>query len=52
MPSLPPSRPIPDCLMPPNGAPALDTMPWFSPIIPVSRPSQTVSARLRSRVKT
>ena len=50
MPSLPPSRPIPDCLTPPNGAPALETMPWLRPIIPVSSASQTRSARLMSRV--
>ena len=52
MPSLPPSRPMPDCLTPPNGAPAFETMPWLRPIIPVSRPSQTRRARLMSRVKT
>ena len=36
--------------MPPNGAAAFETIPWFRPTIPVSRPSQTRSARLRSRV--
>src|SRR5215212_3263010 len=51
-PSLPPSRPIPDCFTPPKGAPAFETIPWFRPTIPVSRPSQTRIARLMSRVKT
>ena len=50
MPSLPPSRPTPDCLTPPKGAPALDTIPWLRPTIPVSSPSITRRARLRSRV--
>ena len=50
MPSGPPSRPKPDCLTPPNGAPALETMPWLRPIIPVSRPSMTLKARLMSCV--
>jgi hypothetical protein len=51
-PQCPPSRPRPDCLTPPNGAPTFETMPWFRPIIPVSSPSQTRSARFMSRVKT
>ena len=46
----PPSRPTPDCLTPPNGAPAFETMPWLRPIIPVSRRSQTRIARFRSLV--
>src|SRR6266508_2554503 len=50
MPSAPPSRPKPDCLTPPNGAAGLDTIPWFRPTMPVSRPSTTRKARLRSRV--
>ena len=50
MPSGPPSRPKPDCLTPPKGAPALETMPWLRPIIPVSRPSMTLKARLMSCV--
>src|SRR5919112_3195448 len=50
IPSLPPSRPTPDCLTPPKGAPALETMPWLRPTMPVSTPSQTRSARLMSRV--
>ena len=52
MPSLPPSRPMPDCLTPPNGAPAFETMPWFRPTIPVSSRSHTRIARLTSRVNT
>ena len=39
MPSAPPSRPKPDALTPPKGAAGFDTMPWFIPTIPVSRPS-------------
>ena len=50
MPSGPPSRPKPECLMPPNGAPALETRPWFRPTIPVSRRSLTRMARARSAV--
>ena len=50
MPTLPPSRPKPDCFTPPNGAPALDTRPWLRPIMPVSSASQTRNARLRSEV--
>jgi len=37
MPSVPPSRPRPDCLMPPNGAAASEITPMFSPIMPDSR---------------
>ena len=33
-PSAPPSRPIPDCLVPPKGADGSDTRPRFSPIMP------------------
>ena len=39
MPSVPPSRPKPDALTPPNGAAGFDTMPWLMPTMPVSRPS-------------
>lgn len=35
MPSKPPSRPIPDCFIPPKGAAALEMRPVFRPIIPV-----------------
>src|SRR5215212_4304969 len=31
MPSWPPSRPKPDRLTPPNGAAALETIPWLRP---------------------
>ena len=47
IPSNPPSRPKPDCLTPPKGAAGLETMPWLSPIIPVSICSQTRKARFR-----
>jgi hypothetical protein len=50
MPSWPPSRPKPDCFTPPKGAEAFETMPWFRPTMPVSSPSTTLRARLRSRV--
>jgi hypothetical protein len=50
IPSKPPSRPKPECFVPPNGAAGLDTMPWFSPTIPVSSPSATRNASPRSRV--
>jgi hypothetical protein len=50
MPSGPPSRPKPECLTPPNGAAALETIPWLRPTMPVSRPSMTRKARPRSRV--
>src|SRR4051794_12470089 len=50
MPSRPPSRPTPECLTPPNGAEALDTMPWLRPTMPVSSASMTRNARVRSDV--
>ncbi len=50
IPSGPPSRPKPDCLIPPNGAAALETIPWLRPTMPVSSRSETRSARLRSLV--
>ena len=50
MPSEPPSRPKPDCLIPPKGAAAFETIPWLRPTMPVSRPSTTRSARFRSLV--
>jgi hypothetical protein len=34
MPSWAPSRPMPLCLVPPNGAAGSDTSPRFSPIMP------------------
>lgn len=50
MPTSPPSRPRPDCLMPPNGAAGLETTPWLRPTIPASNASLTRKARLRSVV--
>src|SRR5690606_11711222 len=50
MPTVPPSRPRPDCFTPPNGAAGLDTMPWFKPTMPVSSRSLTRRARLTSLV--
>ena len=43
MPSWAPSRPRPDCLMPPNGAAGSETMPRLSPIMPKSSFSETRS---------
>ncbi len=40
-PSWPPSRPRPDCLVPPNGAAGSDTRPRFKPIMPKSSFSET-----------
>ena len=51
MPTLPPSRPSPDCLIPPNGAAGLDTRPVLSPTMPDSSRSDTRSARVRFSVK-
>jgi hypothetical protein len=51
-PSCAPSRPMPDCLTPPNGAAGSDTRPRFSPIMPASSASLTRSPRRRSRVYT
>src|SRR5204862_4808573 len=50
IPSGPPSRPKPDCLIPPNGAAGFETMPWLRPTIPVSSRSTTLSARRKSFV--
>ena len=49
-PSWAPSRPMPDCLTPPNGAAGSETRPRFSPIMPASSASDTRSPRRRSRV--
>src|SRR5205085_9240561 len=46
----PPSRPKPDCLTPPKGAAALETLPWLRPTISVWSPSTTRRARLMSLV--
>src|SRR5699024_10386235 len=50
IPTLPPSRPIPECFTPPNGAAGLDTTPWLRPTMPASNASLTRKARLRSWV--
>ena len=49
-PSWPPSRPRPDCFMPPNGAAGSETMPRFNPIMPKSSFSETRRPRLKSLV--
>src|SRR5665811_2302512 len=50
MPSCAPSRPRPDCLVPPNGAAGSDTKPRFKPIMPKSSFSETRKPRVRSLV--
>ena len=50
MPSWPPSRPMPLCFMPPNGAAGSDTRPRFTPTMPDSIASATRRPRARSRV--
>ena len=49
-PSCAPSRPMPDCFMPPNGAAGSETRPRFSPIMPKSSFSETRMPRVRSLV--
>ena len=49
-PSCAPSRPRPDCFMPPNGAAGSETMPRFNPIMPKSSFSETRRPRLKSLV--
>src|SRR5690606_37078342 len=44
-PSWPPSRPIPDCLTPPNGAAGSETTPRLIPTIPDSSAALTRRAR-------
>ena len=51
MPSCAPSRPSPDCLVPPNGAAGSETRPRLRPIMPKSSFSETRNPRLRSFVK-
>ena len=41
IPSKPPSRPIPDCFTPPNGAAALEITPMLRPSIPVCSDSMS-----------
>ena len=43
MPTLPPSRPGPDCFMPPNRTAGYETNPWLRPTIPVSGSRQAGS---------
>lgn len=50
IPSCDPSRPIPDCFMPPNGAAGSDTMPRLRPIMPKSSRSDSARPRETSRV--
>src|SRR4029077_15303440 len=49
-PSWAPSRPMPDCFMPPNGAAGSETRPRLSPIMPKSSCSDTRMPRLKSFV--
>src|SRR5262249_12693493 len=49
-PSCAPSRPMPDCFMPPKGAAGSETRPRLSPIMPKSSFSETRMPRLRSFV--
>ncbi len=51
MPHLPPSRPRPDALTPPNGACGVEGTPSFTPTMPKSSASETRKARDRSRVQ-
>ncbi len=43
-PSCAPSRPMPDCFLPPNGAAGSETMPRLNPIMPKSSFSETQQA--------
>ena len=49
-PSCAPSRPMPDCFMPPKGAAGSETSPRLSPIMPKSNFSETRMPRERSFV--
>lgn len=49
MPRCEPSRPMPDCLTPPNGASSVEMMPVFTPTIPYSSASETRCTRPTSR---
>ena len=49
-PSWPPSRPMPLCLMPPNGAAGSETRPRLRPTMPASSRSLTRRPRARSPV--
>src|SRR5262249_7511514 len=50
MPYFEPSRPRPDCLMPPNGATSFEIRPVLMPTIPYSSASDTRQTRARSRL--
>ena len=50
MPSWPPSRPSPLCLVPPKGAAGSETSPRLSPTMPLSSASETRRPRPRSLV--
>lgn len=52
MPSVPPSRPKPDSLMPPNGAAGSEMTPRLIPTMPDSMASATRRARSSDCVKT
>src|SRR5262245_10512940 len=49
-PSCAPSRPMPDCFMPPNGAAGSETSPRLRPIMPKSSCSETRIPRFMSLV--
>ena len=51
MPYLEPSRPMPDCLMPPNGATSFEIRPVLMPTMPYSSASPTRQQRPMSRLK-
>src|SRR5690606_34121804 len=50
IPYFEPSRPNPDCFMPPKGATSVDRMPVFTATMPYSSASPTRHVRPRSRV--
>ena len=50
MPYFEPSRPMPDCFTPPNGATSVETIPSLTPTMPYSSASATRQARAMSRV--
>ena len=50
IPYLEPSRPIPDSLIPPNGATSVEIRPVLTPTIPVSSASATRQTRPMSRL--
>src|SRR5262249_23520271 len=50
IPYFDPSRPIPDCFTPPNGATSVEMIPSLIPTIPYSSPSATRQIRPISRL--